>query len=555
MPPVKIFSSEESIRDKSAFTVLIATMAEKAPLKSILIIPLFIAVGFVSYWITIKLTPKKPSPSTQELTHTPSVNFSSPKKSASSREPRKPEINIDNEAIDNGAIRNQRAIVFKDEAAMRAFLAKLGDKVKLLGQIDKLNTLLVGFNNPSDLDALLDGEEELSMIFPVNIPSFENVGPQDGAVALENNLLKWLGVESDNSLWGKGITIAILDTGIADHIAFKNAIQRINLVPLPNDPSTLNGHGTAVASVIFSNNPYAPGVAPSATPLSVRIADDKGTSNSFLIAQGIIAAVDAGADIINISLGGSGQSSLVDKALAYAQERGVIVVASSGNSGTEGVMQPAASPGVIAVGAVDAKNQSMNFSTSGNEVAISSPGYGVNVAYPGDLAARVSGTSFSSPIVAGVIAAVASSSGSPTMSPQQSSSLVLSNLNDVGVAGTDPYTGGGVPDMGTIMNLGTTGRYDASVNSIYQTDGNQLNILVQNLGTETIINAGVSININGRTSQTNITTLAPMESRVITIPQVITDSLQISGSIQLSSGQTDLRLQNNSISQQIAPSP
>jgi hypothetical protein len=141
------------------------------------------------------------------------------------------------------------------------------------------------------------------------------------------------------------------------------------------------------------------------------------------------------------------------------------------------------------------------------------------------------------------------------MSPQQSSSLVLSNLNDVGVAGTDPYTGGGVPDMGTIMNLGTTGRYDASVNSIYQTDGNQLNILVQNLGTETIINAGVSININGRTSQTNITTLAPMESRVITIPQVITDSLQISGSIQLSSGQTDLRLQNNSISQQIAPSP
>ncbi len=109
--------------------------------------------------------------------------------------------------------------------------------------------------------------------------------------------------------------------------------------------------------------------------------------------------------------------------------------------------------------------------------------------------------------------------------------------------------------MGTIMNLGTTGRYDASVNSIYQTDGNQLNILVQNLGTETIINAGVSININGRTSQTNITTLAPMESRVITIPQVITDSLQISGTIQLSSGQTDQRLQNNSISQQIAPSP
>ncbi|MFN5640398.1 MAG: S8 family serine peptidase, partial [Akkermansiaceae bacterium] len=294
---------------------------------------------------------------------------------------------------------------------------------------------------------------------------------------------------------------------------------------------------------------------PSATPLSVRIADDNGTSNTFLIAQGIIAAVDAGADIINISLGGSGQSSLVDQAIAYAKKSGVVIIAAAGNSGTAGVMQPAASPGVIAVGAVDANNQYMNFSTTGNEVAISSPGFGVNVAYPGDKAARVSGTSFSSPIVAGVFAAVASSSGNPTISPEQAASLVMSNLNDVGIAGTDPNTGGGVPDMGTIMNLGTDGRYDASINSIYQTNGNQLNILAQNLGTETIINSAVSININGRATQANITTLAPMQTHVITIPQMITDPIQVSGSIQLSSSQSDQRPQNNSISQQITPSP
>lgn len=530
-------------------------MAEKVPLKSFFLIPLFIAVGFASYWITINLTSEKSSPISRELPQTPSVNFTSAPNAPPSGESRKPDLKTDDEALENDALLNQRAITFKDEAAMRAFLAKLGDKVKLIGRIDKLHTVHVSFENPSDLDAILDGEEELSMIFPVNIPSFENVGPQDGAVALENQLLKWLGVESDNSLWGKGITIAILDTGIADHIAFNNAIQRINLVPLSNDPSALNGHGTAVASVIFSNNPHAPGVAPAATPLSVRIADDNGSSDSFLIAQGIMAAVDAGANIINISLGGSGQSSLVDKALAYAQESGVIVVAAAGNSGNQGVMQPAASPNVVAVGAVDARNQSMNFSTSGKEVAISSPGYGVNVAYPGDQAARVSGTSFSSPIVAGVFAAVASSSGSPVMSPQQAANLVLANLNDIGVAGSDPYTGGGVPDMGTIMNLGTNGRYDASINSIYQTDGNQLNVLVQNLGTETLINAGVSVTINGRATQANITTLAPMETRVITIPHSISDPLQVSGSIQLSPGQADQRPQNNSISQQINPSP
>jgi hypothetical protein len=535
--------------------VFIPTVATKSPFKSTLLILLFLAVGYASYLLTVNLAPKKQPSPPKELTYTRSVNFTSPKRSIPSLDPRKPVAAIDREALENGALRNQRTIVFKDEAALQAFLAKLGDKVKVLGKIDKLNTLLVGFGDLNDLDSLLNGDEELSMIYPVNIPSFENVGPQDGAVALENNLLKWLGVESDNSLWGKGITIAILDTGIADHIAFKNAIQRINIVPLPSDPSSLNGHGTAVASVIFSDNPLAPGVAPAATPLSVRIANDDGTSNSFLIAQGIIAAVDAGADIINISLGGSGQSSLVDQAIAYAKKTGAVIIAASGNSGTEGVMQPAASPGVIAVGAVDANNQSMNFSTTGNEVAISSPGFGVNVAYPGNKAAQVSGTSFSSPIVAGVFAAVASSSGKPGMSAEQAAHLVMSNLNDVGVAGTDPSTGAGVPDMGTIMNLGTNGRHDASINSIYQTNGNQLNILVQNLGSETLINSAVSININGGSTQANITTLAPMQTHVITIPHLITDPIQVSGSIHISPTLTDQRPQNNSISKQITPSP
>jgi hypothetical protein len=519
-------------------------------------IPLILCVGYGSYWLTVRFTQQQlPSPTTAELKQTRSVNFNRTHPTLPRAEKPDLETTSDSEALENEAIRNQRAIVFKDEASMRKFLDKLGGNVRVLGQIDKLHTLLVGFSNPADLDALLDGDEELSMIFPINIPSFQNVGAQAGAVPLENGLLKWLGVESDHSLWGKGITIAILDTGIADHIAFKNAIQRINLVPLPDDLSLLNGHGTAVASLIFSNNPHAPGVAPSANAISVRIADDQGLSNSFLIAQGIIAAVDAGANIINISMAGSGQSSLVEKALAYARENGVIVVAAAGNTGTLGVMQPAASPSVIAVGAVDARNQAMSFSTYGNEVAISTPGFGVNVAYPGDLAARVSGTSFSSPIVAGVFAAVASSTGSPTMSPQQAASLVLNHLKDVGVSGTDPYTGGGVPDMGTIMNLGSSGRYDASVNSIYQIDGNQINVLVQNLGTETLVNTGVSVNINGTSTQANITTLAPMQTHVITIPHSGSDNLNVSGTVSLSSGQTDQRPENNSISQQIIPAP
>lgn len=518
------------------------------------LIPLMLFVGVGAYFLTVAAIPEKEGKSSAKLQ---SENQKSVYNQSSPEKPRKsnrPPISTDREARENGAIRNQRTIVFKDSESMRRFLDNLGPGLSVLGRLDKLNALLIGFGDPADLQVVLDGTEETGFIYPVNIPEFGERA-QSGAVALDSGLLKWLGVEGDNSLWGKGITIAILDTGIADHLVFKNEIQRINLVPLPENPADLNAHGTAVASLIFSDNAFAPGVAPGATPLSVRIADDNGSSNSFLISQGIIAAVDAGAQVINISLGGQGKSSLVDSALEYAKARGAVVVAPAGNSGTEGVMQPAANPSVIAVGAVDARNQPMNFSTTGNEVAISAPGFGVNVAYPGNSAAQVNGTSFSGPIAAGVIAGVASSNGSQTMTARQAADTMLANLNDVGVQGKDTSTGGGVPDMGTIMNSGTRGRYDASVNSIYTTSDNQVRVLVQNLGSETLVNTGVSVKINGSLTQANITTLAPRETRLITVPSGGTTDLNIQGTVRLSGGQSDQRPSNDTHSQKISSAP
>jgi len=528
---------------------------ESGKLSQLWLLLLILCIGFGAYWLTVTAIPNNEK---NEISENRSAKPSSVCTTVESPKPRKstrPTISGDPDAAANGAIRNQRAIVFTDDEAMRKFLSKLGDGVNLLGRIDKLNTLLIGYGNLADLEALLDGSEEKSMNYPVNIPAFESVGAQAGSAPLENGLLKWLGVEGDNSLWGKGVTIAILDTGIADHSVFQNEIQRINLVPLPENPADLNGHGTAVASLIFSNNTFAPGVAPGATPLSVRIADDNGSSNSFLISQGIIAAVDAGAQLINISLGGQGKSNIVDKAVEYAEARGAVIVAAAGNSGTDGVLQPAANPSVIAVGAVDASNQAMAFSTTGSEVAISAPGYKVNVAYPGDSAAQVNGTSFSAPIAVGAIAGVASSSGTQTMTAQQAADLVLGNLNDVGIQGKDDSTGSGVPDMARIINAGTPGRYDAAINSIYTTDDNQVQVLVQNLGTETLVNAGISVNINGSITQANITTLAPNETRLITVPKGSTADLNIQSTVRLSGSQNDQRPSNDSLSQKIIPAP
>lgn len=523
----------------------------KGRLKAVSPYLLIVLVGVFAYFVTRIAIPteKVAIPTVQEISEKPAYPQESEQVNHRKAE-REPVGGLDHEALDEGAIPNQRVIVFKDPAALNAFLAKVGSGVQVLGRLDKLNALLIGFGRESDYLSLVEGTEETSVIFPVDIPEFESVGAQKDAVALENGLLKWLGIDTDNSLWGLGVKVAILDTGIADHIAFKNSIQRINLVPMPENPADLNGHGTAVATLIFSDNPFAPGIAPGATPISVRIANDAGSSNSFLIAQGIIAAVDAGASLVNISLGGHGHSSLVDKALAYAAERGAIVVASSGNSGREGVMQPAASPGVIAVGAVDAKNEHMAFSTTGSEVSVSAAGYGVNVAYPGDKAARVSGTSFSAPAITGTLAGTMSNGTGKVLEPSQAVARMNANLNDVGTQGWNQQTGGGVPDMWRIQNHGKPGVYDAAVTSVY-TENNQVKVLVQNQGTEQLVNTAVSVNVNGATTQANITTLAAGESRTITVPAGSSGGLHIQGSVQTSGGQSDQRPSNDTFSKTI----
>ncbi len=463
---------------------------------------------------------------------------------------------MDFTAIDNGAIPNQRIVVFKDRAALEAFLARSGDLVSILGRLDRLNALLLGFGNEADLLGLLDGTEVTGFNFPLSIPEFESVRPQEGAVAFGSDLLKWLGVEGDNSLWGLGVRIAVLDTGIADHMVFKNAIQRINLVPLPSDPANLNGHGTSVASLIFSSNPFAPGVAPGATPISIRIAGDNGSSSSFLIAQGIYAALDAGAHIINISLGGQGKSAFLEDALKEASKAGVPVVVSSGNTGRDGVLEPAASQYTLAIGAVDRNSQSMAYSTTGSQVDFSAPGYGMNVAYPGGKAAQVSGTSSSAGVATGVIAAV-SSPGTGNVQPlAQSAGVVVSSLSDIGILGKDNQTGGGVPNLGTIL---FPKQFDASVNSITVSNGRNgslAEVMIQNNGTQRLVNTGVSVSVNGVRNNVNITTLAPMESRIVSVPVAYTGNLNIQGSVRLSAGQTDQRSSNDFLSQSVpAPSP
>ncbi len=523
---------------------------------------LVIIVGFalavaLGYWLATTA-----APSVTPHTHLPPQNHSRQAERTDDEGPRfrrsdrHAEPVKDVVAIDAGAMVGQRVVIFKDQAALERFLEQAGDKIHLLGRLDPLHALRIGFAEMADLAGLLDSTAEVSLIFPVSTPAPVEGTVQPGAVALGGGLLDWLDITGDNSNWGMGVRIAILDTGVAASDAFGGKITCFNLVDLPADLSQQDGHGTAVASMILGRNALTPGVAPGAEIFSYRIADDRGQSNSYLLSQGIVAAVDAGVRLINISMGSSSDSALMRNAIAYAAERGVLIIAAAGNYGAQQISYPAANPGVIAVGAVDALGNHLNFSNAGENLALAAPGYGLNAGWPGDQVARVSGTSFSAPIIGGAIAAIMTQAGAGNLTAMQAYQLLLAYANDGGVAGKDVELGAGMPDIGRVLNINRRGIYDAAVASsrlIAPDAGNpygQVEVLVQNRGTETLINTTVKIGVGTATVTANLTTMAPNAVRTVRVPlaqpaNAYANGIRVDSRVMLSSGMSDAKPSND----------
>ncbi len=453
----------------------------------------------------------------------------------------------DPEAINQGAIANERVVAFKDREALERFLANLGEGVSVIGRIDELNVLRIRFNAKSDLTALLDGTEDTSLIFPAKVPEMGQDISANDPNTVGSNLLALLGITGDNSKWGTGLKIAVLDTGIADHSVFTHPIERISLIDANGDPSELNPHGTGVASTIFSNNPNAPGILPGATAIDIQIADKNGFSDTFLIAAGILKAVEEGANIINLSMGGTGRSTLVDQALAKAKNAGIPVVISAGNDGGNVLAEPAARPGVIAVGSINSLGQPSNFSSAGDNLAFSTPGNGVTVAYPGERVTNMTGTSPAAGAATAMIGFAMWNNGGQKLTGTESVNRVTQNLNDVGDQGFDNRTGGGSPDAFRINNAGRPGVIEAGITSMTTTQ-NQVRVLVQNQGTEPIVNTGVSVRVGNSSTTANVNRLLPNESRMVTINVAVPPNQTVRSSINLSGNLIDQRPVNNQFS-------
>ena len=506
------------------------------PRGSSVILLLAVLGGGIAGWLLTRTTiPEEAPPVAVKTPEAPRLSDPAPKTSKLGKRERS--MVRDGEAAEAGALQNQRSLRFSDRDAYDRFLAAAkGKGIAILGSIDRLNALHVGFLSLDELNALLDGSEEAGFIFPVSLPTPKTEGVQEGAVGFGESLLSWLGITGDNSSYGAGVKIAILDTGST----LAGARNQFLVAP-PDDPANWNGHGTAVADLILQ-------IAPSADLYSWRVANDEGQSNSFLLAQGILAAVDAGVDVINISMGSYGNSAILRDAVETALEAKVMIYASGGNEGYEQLAYPAAYEGVVGVGAVDANGSYLNFSNTGN-VTMTAPGLDLVTAWTGGESVYFTGTSASSPIGVGVLAA-AMSQGSHRISSRQAYDLVTGNLNEAGAPGLDNYYGIGMVDLGRVLQSGQSGITDAAIASNFVSTGNggnpQLQVTVQNRGTATLVNTPVEVTTPAGTTTLNITTLQAGDIATFNLPLSFTGgSAVIQSKVQVSGGINDLKPSNN----------
>ena len=186
---------------------------------------------------------------------------------------------------------------------------------------------------------------------------------------------------------GKGVVVAVLDTGVAYEnyddfkqvpdlkgVKFKKGYDFVNDDEHANDD---HGHGTHVAGTIAqatNNGEGVAGVAFEATVMPVKVLNHFGSGTSADIADAIRFAADNGAKVINMSLGGGAYSKVMADAVEYARKKGVTVVCAAGNTGRGRVEFPAAYPGSVAVASVGPSGKRAPYSSYGKELDIAAPG-------------------------------------------------------------------------------------------------------------------------------------------------------------------------------------
>lgn len=276
-----------------------------------------------------------------------------------------------------------------------------------------------------------------------------------------------------SSSGGIEVNVAVLDTGVLKtHVDLKNRVEQCKDFTNAKTPikdgtcDDKNGHGTHVSGIILADGGddglgiY--GIAPEANLFAYKVCGNDGSCWADDIAMALRTAADSGVNIINMSLGSNNESILIKNAIDYAVSKDILMAAAAGNDGPypESIDYPAANPKVLAVGAIDKvllvpdwSSLGINFSTSPyvvekKDMEFAAPGVKVESTWKNGGYAILSGTSMSSPHVAGLAAKFWQAIALEGTKANATRDFLHQISGDIWSVGDDNATGFGLPQVG-----------------------------------------------------------------------------------------------------------
>ncbi|WP_336883225.1 S8 family peptidase [Priestia koreensis] len=320
----------------------------------------------------------------------------------------------------------------------------------VIKQISSLKYAVVKVKKKGDMNNVLKAYQKNSKVISaspsVNYEQFGTVDPK----ASKQYHLSLLEIAKAQKLAGANkVKVAVIDSGVdPNHPELKGSLLPAYNAVNPMNQASPHFHATHVAGIIAGekdNGVGGYGVNPNANILPIDVFDGGMGASDYVIAEGILYAVEHGAKVINMSLGSSYPSPLLKEAIKTAIDKNVTVVASSGNDGMNQRDYPASFEGVISVGSTNKDNKLSSYSNYGASVDLVAPGEDVysSIYYEGKSTfANLSGTSMSSPVVAGAASLLLSKY--PNLTPAQVEYVLEHTAKDLGAKGYDTKFGNGL---------------------------------------------------------------------------------------------------------------
>ncbi|MCU9614801.1 S8 family serine peptidase [Caldibacillus lycopersici] len=319
-------------------------------------------------------------------------------------------------------------------------------------EIKQLHGTIINNNNQLQMLVAVMPRENLSMLLTSSEITYIE---RDKEITIEPaQVITWdrervkLRESIQSNFTGKGIKVAVIDTGIALHDDLQVA-GGISFVDYTTSYYDDNGHGTHVAGIIAAknNNIGVVGIAPDVQLYSVKVLDFDGSGYISDLVEAIQWSIENDMDILNISSGSLVNSQILERMINAAYENGLLIVAAAGNDGTEDtkidtINYPGKFDSTIAVGALDENNQRAIFSSTGSALEISAPGENIVSTYLNNGYISMSGTSMATPVVSGIVALL--KEANPNLTNIQLRSLLQKGSIDLGMQGRDSLFGYGL---------------------------------------------------------------------------------------------------------------